>query len=556
MKLYIILISGIFIFAEGCGTRQEISMQPKEIFPSVSNVSTQTSETSLSPAYGDSLIEIYLSDAVTLNPVLIADVPSRRISQLIFGSLVKESPYYDILPDLAETWETRADGRAITFHLRDGVKWQDGVPFSADDVKFTYEKIMDPKTQTYVRDDFTLVSTVEVLDRLTLRVEYSEPFAPALCGWTIGIIPKHLYASEEINSCRYNRAPIGTGPFRFVEWKPQEQIILEGNQDYFGGRPYLNRYICKNIPDPSMAFLCLLRGEADMMELTPDQYVKKANTGDFLSRFNVYRYPSTLYTYLGFNLTNPLFSDKSVRQALTMAADRQAIIDNVLYGMGMVLSGPFPPSFWAYDNTVKPLPFDIEKSRALLSEAGWKDLDGDGILERGGKKFDFELVTNNGNEMRRLAASLIRDDWKKIGVNVRLKFVEWGVLMDVCDYKSFDALIMGWSHRTDPDPFSRFHSSVIPDKARGFVADNFCSYINPAADKLMVEGRTTFELEKRRKIYHEFHRIISEDQPYVFLFSQDTIIAVSNRVMGIEVAPAGIRYNIQGWYVPKQFQKY
>ncbi|MDD5090768.1 MAG: peptide-binding protein [Candidatus Wallbacteria bacterium] len=516
-----------------------------------------TVEIGLSPAYGDTLIESYIADAVVLNPVLLCDVPSRQVVSLIFNGLVREGGYLKLTADLAATWEVLDSGREILFHLRDGVRWHDGHPFSAEDVVFTWQKIMDPATVGYERCNFSSVETMEIIDPLTVRVKYGKPFAPALYCWTIGIIPAHIFRGEtDINTSRYNRAPVGTGPFRFANWAPHEQIILEANEDYFNGRPYFSRYIYRVIPDPSMAFLSLTRGDIDLVELTPDQYVKQASSKEFLSRFNVFRCNSRLYTYLGFNLINPLFQDPNIRLALTMATDRKRIIDEILYGFGAPLTGPFPPSFWAYNQEIEPYPYDPEKARQLLKKSGWTDSDGDGVLDRDGHRLEFRLSTNNGNEMRRLASTLIRDLWAEIGVRVILDFVEWSVLMDLCDYKSFDALILGWSNDGDPDPFARFHSSEIPDKAAGKVADNFCSYVNPEADELLESGRTSFDFEKRKEIYHRFHSIVHQDMPYIFLFSQNRLIAVHNRIHGINVAPSGIRWNLEKWYTPQQMQKY
>ncbi|MDD2715346.1 MAG: peptide-binding protein [Candidatus Wallbacteria bacterium] len=513
-------------------------------------------EISLSPAYGDSIVETSNAGPVILNPILCPDSVTRRTCGLIFSGLVKEGPELNMLGDLADTWEISLESREITFHLKKNVRWHDAAPFNAWDVLFTYQKIADPKTQTYDRENFSQVKTVEVIDPDTVRVRYDNLTPAALEAWSIGIIPRHLFLNEDINTSKYNQQAIGTGPFRLKNWEPQTRVVLEANLDYFNGRPYADRYILKIIPDPSMQFLELLKENVDIFAITTDQFIKQADTPEFTSKFNVFRYPQRVYNFLSFNLLNPFFQDRKVRQALCLATDRQKIIDNALYGMGTLITGPFPPFFWAYDKSVKPWPYDPEKARQMLNESGWKDTDSDGILERDGKKFQVEIVTNNGNDTRKLAACMIRDYWKDVGVSASVRFVDWNALMDICDYKSYDTMILGWSHNVDPDPYRRWHSSQMPDKEKGKMGDNFMSYSNPEVDRLLEEARKITDQAEREKMYHRFHQILADEQPYIFIYATDMIYAVHKRIHGIKLEPAGIRYNFENWYVPKQYQKY
>ncbi|MDD2716898.1 MAG: peptide-binding protein [Candidatus Wallbacteria bacterium] len=556
-RLFIILAIFVY-FLIGCSKDVPPSNPQPQLPPPIEQtVEVKEDTISLSPEYGDTLVRATFADAVILNPILTPDVPSGVITDLVFNGLLRENENLELEPDLAEKYIVSKDGLELDFVLKKGVRWHDGVEFTAEDVKFTYDKIMDPKTQTYDRESFALVKTLEVIDPYRVKVIYSKPFAPALYAWEEGIIPKHIYEKDDINTSKYNRCPVGTGPFKFVEWSPHEQILLETNKDYFAGRTYLDRFIFKVIPDPTMCFLSLLKGEADMMPLTPDQYKKQAQSAEFLDKFDVYRYPSDAYSYLGFNLTKPIFQDQRVRQALSYATDKKLIIDDILYGYGQATSGPFIPSSWAYDKSIAPYPFDQEKARKLLTEAGWTDRDGDGILELNDQKFIVTITTNKGNETRKLAGSLIQSLWEKVGIKVNLEIVEWGVFNDLLDYKKFDIAFLGWGDLTgDPDPYSMWHSSAITDKEKGKVGDNFTSYSNPEVDKLLEEGRTTFDLEKRKQIYHKFHAIIATEQPYIFLFVADNIYALDKRIHGITVAPAGITYNLEKWYVPKGMQKY
>ncbi|MDD5089421.1 MAG: peptide-binding protein [Candidatus Wallbacteria bacterium] len=557
MKLFIASDFLLFLFFSwlllitGCGeTPQAKPVVMDQLKPEQARVAD------LSPAYGDVIIETSIADAVTLNPLLYTDSASGDIIALVFNGLVRRNENLELTGKLAETWEVSSDGKIITFQLRKNVLWHDGEPFTADDVKFTYDTIMDPNTKTPSRNSFSLVQTLEVLDSHTVRAIYKEPFAPALSRWAIGIIPKHLFENEDINTSKHNQKPIGTGPFQFLSWTPDDQIALEAFDRYFDGRPYVDRYIYKIIPDPSMAFLSMLRNEIDIMGLTKDQYNKQANSEAFLSRFNVYVYPSTAsYSYIGYNLNKPKFSDRSVRQALTMAIDRQIIVDEILYGYGKILTGPFAPTDWAYDQSIPPFPYDPAAAVKLLEKSGWVDTDGDGYRERNGEKLEIELATNNGNETRKLVVSLVRSFWEKVGIRTIVQEVAWNVLMNMCDSKEFDAIVLGWDLGRDPDHYGIWHSAQIPDE-QNKNRNNFISYSNPEADRLWEQGRTTFDQTRRKEIYHKLHAMIHEDQPYTFLYVTESIVAVDKRIHGIKIAPAGIFYNFEKWYVPKELQRY
>ncbi|MDD5090769.1 MAG: peptide-binding protein [Candidatus Wallbacteria bacterium] len=556
---FILALAFFGLLFSGCsGNKIQPQNSGEPLQPAIVKSQGQTpgDDFALSPAYGDTIIESSMSDAVIINPLLNPDTSSGRIIGLVFNGLVRTNENLEFVPDLAETWEVLSQGLHLRFHLKKGVRWHDGVSFTAHDVLFTYQKVIDENTQTYDAESFTPVRSVEVEDEFTVSVYYDKPFAPALSAWTMGIIPRHLYQNEDINTSRYNLSPVGTGPFRFTVWTPQEQIILEANADYFLGRPYTDRFIFKTMPDPSMAFLSLKREEIDMLGLTPDQYDKQAHAPEFISRFNLYKYATMNYTYIGFNLLKPMFQDKRTRQALAMITDRQGIIDGILYGHGKLISGPFTPDHWAYDKSIQPYPFDPQKARELLSEAGWIDTNNDGVLDKDGIPFELTLTTNQGNEPRKLVANLIQQQWKEAGVRVKLSFVEWSVFMDVCDFRTFDAVILGWSLSAEPDHYGAWHSSQMPDKANGIVGDNFVSYSNPEVDRLIEEGRTTFDMEKRKAVYHRFHAILHDEQPYIFLYVADALSAVHNRIHGIKPAPAGIRYNFESWYVPKELRKY
>ncbi|MEK6672044.1 MAG: ABC transporter substrate-binding protein, partial [Nitrospirota bacterium] len=256
----------------------------------------------------------FLSDAKRLLPLLASDSASGDISGHVFNGLTKYDKAIKVTGDLAESWEVSKDGLSITFHLRKGVKWHDGPEFTADDVVFTYNTVTDPKVPTPYGSNYGPVSKVESVGRYTVRVTYKEPYAPALESWGMGIIPKHILEGKDIKSEVFNRNPIGTGPYRLKEWVTGQKIVLEAFDGYFEGRPKVNRYLARVIPDTATMFLELKFGGIDFMGLTPPQYKLQSGSELFKKYFQKFRYPAFGYTYLGYNLMDPRFADRRVRR--------------------------------------------------------------------------------------------------------------------------------------------------------------------------------------------------------------------------------------------------
>lgn len=510
------------------------------------------------PQRVNQLIMSSIGDASFLNPILAQDSASSDINSFVFNGLIKyDRDLQGFVGELAESWKIKpGDHPEITFFLRKGVLWHDGKEFTAEDVKFTYDKIMDEKTNTVRRSDYELVERAEVLDPYTFRVTYKQPFSPGLQTWGMGVIPKHLLEKEDINTTPFNRKPVGTGPFRFVEWVTDEKIVVEANATYFQGRPRLDRIIYRIIPEVSLSEMELLTKGVDSYGVSPHQF-RRMREIDFLK---IYSQPALGYTYIGYNLKNPLFQDRRVRQAFTHAINRDEIVQYVLYGYGKVISGPFPSHLWYYNPNVKPFPFDPQKARALMAEAGWKDTNGDGVLDKNGQPFRFKLITNSGNDVRRDVGVLVQRQLRELGVDVTFEVYEWSVfLKNFINARHFDACILGWALSPDPDDYQIWHSSQIE---KGF---NFVSYKNPGVDRLWEEGRREYDQEKRKEIYWRIHELMAEDQPYTFLFSPIGISALQNKFVLAENGPsgkkiyrpikmekAGLMYDLIEWYVPDQ----
>ena len=517
---------------------------------SESHPATETA--SMEPAYGGALVEGTIGDASNLIPMLASDTSSRDIINLVYNGLVKYDKDMSLVGDLAESWEVSEDGKIITFHLHKKVNWHDGSPFTAQDVLFTYQVMVDEKTPTAYGNDFLQVEKAEAVDDYTFQVTYSRPFAPALASWGMGIVPKHLLEGRDITQSPLARNPVGTGPYTFHRWVPGQDIVLRANPDYFEGKPYIAENRTRVIPDMATMFLELKAGGVDLMSLTPLQFTRQTEDPAFASHFNKYSYLSNAYVYLGYNLLNPKFSDKTVRQAISYAVNKQQILDGVLLGLGEPSSGPYKPGSWSYNPNVKKYPHDPAKAKELLAEAGWTDTDEDGILDKDGKPFEFTILTNEGNENRKKAAIIIQQNLSDVGIKVGIRTVEWSTfLKEFIDKKDFEALVMGWTIPADPDLFDVWHSTKT---RQGEL--NFISYKNEEVDRLIEEGRYTFDQEKRKAAYYRIQEILAEEQPYTFLYVPRALVAVSSRVQGIEPSANGIAYNRVKWYVPAGLQKY
>ncbi len=509
---------------------------------------------SAAPAYGDAIVFGSIGDISGFVPEVTTDSASHDAASYVFNSLLRYDRDIRLEGELAQSWDVSPDGKRIVFHLRKGVKWHDGAPFTSDDVVFTYRKIIDPNTPTAYAESYRQVRRVGNPDPYTFTVEYDQPYAPALDSWvSLSILPKHLLEGyKDISQSPLNKTqPVGTGPFKFVQWKTGDRTVFDANPDYFEGRPYLSRVITRVIPDQATMFLELKSGGIDSMPLTPLQYARQTDTPEFKAHFARYRYIPFQYTYLGFRLAHPFFADKRVRQAISYAVDRKEIIDGVLFGLGQEATGPYKPGTWVYNPNVRRYPHAPERAKGLLAEAGWKP-GADGTLEKDGRRFAFTVLTNAGNDSRAKTAAIIQQNLAAVGIRMEIRTVEWAAFInEFIDKRKFDAVILGWSAGPEPDQFDIWNSKKTKPKEFNFVG-----FDNPEVDRVLEEGRRTFDIGKRKTAYFRLQEILAEELPYVFLYVPDALPAIANRIHGIEPAPAGISYNFIKWYVPKGQQKY
>lgn len=505
------------------------------------------------PAYGDTMITASIGEASSLIPVLASDSPSHEIAGYVYNGLVKLDKNLKVVGDLAESWDISRDNLTFTFHLRKGVKWHDGTPFTAHDVMYTYKVIIDPKTPTAYAGDFKEVKEAKVIDDHTFRVTYSKPFAPSLISWGTSILPRHLLEGKDITKSPLIRKPVGTGPYLFREWLSGNRVVLTANEHYFEGKPYIGRHVIRIIPDSATMFLELKRNAIDSMSLSPLQYKRQTDYPAFGRNFNRYQYLSFTYVYLGYNLKHPYFKDKRVRQAISHAINKQEIIDGILLGQGVAATGPYKPGMWAHNDNVRKYDFNQEKALTLLSEAGFRKDSNDGLLKKDGKPFEFMILVNQGNDVRIRSAELVQKRLSELGIQVKIRVLEWASLInEFIDKRNFEAVILGWTiPRADPDLYDIWHSSKQGPKEL-----NFISFANSEVDDLLIKARHTFNLEERRRYYHRIQEILAEEQPYTFLFIPYANLAVHKRFKGIEPAPAGISHNIFKWYVPEKQRRY
>ncbi len=516
----------------GCGSRGDNAQK------------TQTADTtrvetaSGQPRPGGTVIRRLESDCKTLNWVLYTTQYEDFILRLIYDPLFdydKDGNYIPVLA--AKLPAVSSDHRRITVTLRTDIHWQDGTPITAEDVKFTLDKIRDPKIPAINKQAFfQKLDRLEVVDDHTVVFVWKEPFAPSLFAISqLWPIPEHVYGKGDFLTNPANRNPVGSGPFMLDEWRTGQFISLKRYDGYYGKKAYLDRFIFKVVEDDAVALNMLKTGDLDEMRVTQIQWEKQCVGPDFDARFNKYHYYIPQYNYIVWNCRSLLFSDPRVRRAMTMLLDRESINAKLYSGFARAVSGPFYVNSWAYDKTVKPWPFDPTQARALLDAAGWKDSDGDGIRDRDGHKFEFELNIVHGSNIAAQLAQLFQEECGKAGVRVNIRQVEGATFFDRIDKGEFDASVLGWTLDIDPDVYDTFHSSMTPPNGL-----NHGSYKNASVDSLLEAGRVEFDQDKRAAIYHRVHRIIHEDQPYTFINAVPEKRPIAKRIHGVVVSFNGL----------------
>ncbi|MGH9745504.1 MAG: ABC transporter substrate-binding protein [Candidatus Acidiferrales bacterium] len=463
-----------------------------------------------------------------LDPRIATDAVSQHLDGLIFDSLLAHDAQMNIVPDLAERWET-PDPLTYVFHLRPGVKFHDGRALTSADVKFTFDTILDGTVKTPKRGAFRTVESIEAQDDSTIVFHLREPFASFLWNLTrpgIGIVPRG--SGPEIA-----QHPIGTGPFRFVSAITDQEIVLERNREYFGAasgtaasRGNVERVRFRIVPDAIVRALELRKGSADVAinSLSPDMIVTLAKERGIVAD----EQPGTTIAYIGFNLEDPVLAHREVRQALAYATDRATLIKYLLRGQARPARSLLPPNHWAYDPDVAQYDFDPARAERLLDAAGYKR-GADGV------RFHLEFKTST-EEYSRLLSEAIAEEWKRVGVAVELRPLEFATFYADLQRGSFQVSTQRWvGGNNDPDIFELvFSSKKMPPNG-----SNRGHYRNPKLDALLDHARVEMDREKRKALLWEIQKIVAEDEPYINLWYLDNVCVHRGRLTDIVIPPAG-----------------
>ncbi len=517
-----------------------------------------TAPTITLPQPGGTYTEGIVGNPYLINPVLAQANPvDQDMVSLIFSGLTRADVDGTILPDLATHWEITNDGMVYTFYLREDVYWHDGAPFTSADVVLTVNIMQDPNFEgmTFLSNMWRSV-VVEQLGPYAVRFILREPYAPFLDYTTIGILPAHILASADISALSqsaFNTAPVGTGPYQLQEIDLQ-RAVLTAASDYYGDKPYLERLEFYFYPDASALLEARRRGEImGLAQVLPEQLPAVQQD----ESLRLYSAPLSGYNLVFLNLDRAIFQDRNVRQAMLLALDRQALVNEILGGQGMVIDSPILPQSWAYNHSIPAVTQDLRQARALLEEAGWFDDDGDGVRERGDLRLEFTLATNADDPIRVEMIQAISEQLRKVGIQAVPETVEWEELVgQQLRLRRFDAVLSGWqSLSPDPDPYPYWHSSQISENGV-----NFSSYVSSEADALLAEARRTTDRDYRWNLYQRFQEIFAEDVPALLLYQPVYTYAVDESVYGVQIGPlahSGWRFRtLPSWHLSVQRMPY
>jgi len=467
----------------------------------------------------NTLVMIIESSPINLDPRVAVDSQSQRIDELLFDSLLRHDEHFQLQPSLAESWEI-PDSLTYIFHLHHGVRFHNGQPLTARDVKWTFDSLLTGKLRSTKTSTFAKVSRIDAPDDYTVIFHLKEPFAPLL--WNLsgaaGIVP---YGSGE----DFNRKPIGSGPFRFVSAQQDKNVVIERNPDYWSTPAKLDRVEFKVIPDATTRALELRKQSADVAinSLVADTVVALERDRDL----TVMEAPGTIYAYIALNLRDPILKDVRVRRAIAYAIDVQPIIHYLLRDEAWPAYSVLPPQHWAYDGNVERYPHDPARARALLDAAGYRPING--------VRFHITMKTST-EESTRLLAAVLQEQLREVGIALDIRTFEFATFLADVTKGAYQIHSLRWiGGNQDPDIFENLFdtASFAPKRA------NRTFYSNLRVDELIREGRSTLDQEKRKAIYDQIQQILADDLPYINLWYLDNVLVHTNRVRGIEIGPSG-----------------
>lgn len=515
---------------------------------SITNITQTKSEVK----QGGQLIYGSLQEPDTLNPLLSDFQATAEVSSLIFSGLVETNDKGQWIGDLAAEVPTlqnggvSRDGLTITYKLRSGVTWHDGTPFTSGDVKFTWQSIMNYKVNIASRDGYDKIKSVDTPDPYTVVIKFKEYYTNYLALFHT-ILPRHiLETAGDMNKASFNRSPIGTGPFKFKEWRLAEAIVVEANSAYFRGKPKLDSIVYKVIPDNNIMLVQLKNGEIDIVSNVAFSQLDQVKGLDGMQ--TVIK-PNMIWEHLDFNFDNALFQDVRVRQAIALGIDKQAIVTNVLKNVAVPAVGDQSPLSWGHNPALQLDARDVNAARALLVQAGWVQ-GTDGIFAKDRTKLAFLISFPGGNKQRETVARVISQQLKEIGVAVDIKAIDPKVFFEtVLKKRDFETAMYAWVAGVDPDNSSLWHSKKIPGPNNAYEGKNYLGWRNAEVDALTEQGAWTIDVESRKQKYFRIEDIIVQECPIIPLYYRSNIDVIKNNVANYQPNPtsSGNLWNAWQW---------
>ncbi|QTH40512.1 hypothetical protein J4772_23365 [Cohnella sp. LGH] len=497
------------------------------------NASESSGTESNLPAAASGELKIGLDvDPDTLDPRLGRNTSNARVAEVVFSGLVRLTEKLEPVPDLAEKWEL-PDPKTIVFTLRKDVAFHDGTPFTSADVKYTYDSIRDLEFKAPNAKLYEAIDSVEATDDYTVKFTLKQPSAPLLYYLDLGIVPKHI---GEKNDGTLATNPIGTGPYKFVKWDKNSKLFFEVYDKYHDGVAKTKQMTYFVIPDNTTRVSALEAGDIDFVHspLSP-QDINRIKDND---KFTVTQTEGLGYTYLSYNQKNQFLSDVKVRQAIAHLTNKQVISADIYQNMDKPAKSPLIPPLFAHTDDIQGFDYDPEKAKALLAEAGWTDTNGDGMVDKDGKKLSIELSTYVEDSNRVQALEYLQNEFVKAGVDAKVVTTEAPTFLANLLAHKYDIAMFGLLNIVDPD-------KAVYNQWTTTGGNNYGEYSNPQVDELLEKGRTTSNLDERKQYYQEAAQMMVNDVAFDIVLYQGYIVMHSNKLSGFTLHPKGSFYNFK-----------
>lgn len=456
-------------------------------------------------------------------------------------------------PALATNITISADKRTYTVYMRTDQVWEDGNPVTAKDALFTYQQVLKPESRADNKlDGLKDIVSFQLVSDHQIRITYRKPDVTAVFGVAdLRPIPRHIWQGKKMTDPTLNRKPLGNGPFKFKSWNTGRSIVLVRNPRYRGTpQPFFKRVIFRVIPESAARLAALRKGSVDYVErIRPfATWINMQQKADFSKNLVALKYPSSMYSHIAWqgDGSNPFFGDKRVRRAMTLCLNRKQIIEKIAHNLALPISGPFFPTSWANDRSIPPLPYDPEQAAALLDEAGWKQADPGKLRQKNGKQFVFEYLLSSGSELGKQIAVILKNELEKIGIGMKIRILEWSVFNKRLTEREFQACTFSWDNTVDHDVTDLWHSSM----QKPGTGLNLVGYSNRQVDQLLEQAKQVFNHKERQRISRRIHRLIHEDQPYTFIYSEYKLDMHDKRLRGVKTSlrgPLDAWPGISGW---------